>query len=100
MRFTTAAVVLLANGITAMPWSLGASKQSSELSNTGDIILHVKVSQAPAHKDNSAAEFDICLRVCWPRTPECPTGWYSNNVGTKDQPCWTCCKAPEFESSL
>ncbi|KAK7413914.1 hypothetical protein QQX98_007181 [Neonectria punicea] len=100
MKFTTAAVVLLANGITAMPWSHDASKQSSGLPNTEEIILHVKVSQAPAPAANSASQFDVCLRVCWPDTPQCPTGWYSNNVGTKDHPCWTCCKAPQFDSSL
>jgi hypothetical protein len=22
-------------------------------------------------------------------------GWYSNNLGVADYPCWTCCKAPQ-----
>lgn len=39
---------------------------------------------------------DPCWRVCWQFIPTCPAGWYSNNLGTAADPCWTCCKAPGF----
>jgi hypothetical protein len=30
------------------------------------------------HKSDIST-MDICLKVCWPETPTCPDGWYSNN---------------------
>ncbi|CAM1501391.1 Fc.00g105530.m01.CDS01 [Cosmosporella sp. VM-42] len=99
MKFSSAAILALANGIAAMPWTSQSAKH--EVSNTNeDITLHIKVSQnsmghgAAVHGAIQPSTFDICLRVCWPETPTCPDGWYSNNMGTTDDPCWTCCKAP------
>ncbi len=39
---------------------------------------------------------DLCLRMCADRIPTCPEHWYSNNMGTADKPCWTCCQAPMY----
>ncbi|PMD32343.1 hypothetical protein L207DRAFT_590634 [Hyaloscypha variabilis F] len=47
-------------------------------------------------KDVLQTEQNICLKVCWPSAPTCPAGWFSNNFGTADQPCWTCCKSPDI----
>ncbi|KAH6977236.1 hypothetical protein BKA56DRAFT_674073 [Ilyonectria sp. MPI-CAGE-AT-0026] len=96
MNFSAATMFVLVNGIAALPWSLGGtSKHSDALAADEDITLHIKVSQTQMHKTPpESSEFDICLKVCWQETPTCPTGWYSNNMGTRDHPCWTCCKAP------
>jgi hypothetical protein len=75
-----------------------------------DLALHVKpstkeiVTVADVKKSVEDGQLlntntDICLRVCWPETPTCPDGWYSNNLGIADQPCWTCCKSPSLKSS-
>jgi hypothetical protein len=81
-----------------------------------------EVKKLPTQKEPTAASQvshnkpafsfeDLCLMVCWYEVPTCPkgkptkwataivkltdAGWYSNNKGTGDDPCWTCCKAPE-----
>ncbi|KAL2670108.1 hypothetical protein Neosp_014989 [[Neocosmospora] mangrovei] len=90
MKFSAASILFLAHGIAAMP------------------CLRIQVSQPSSyHAQGSApkgdihpANFDVCLRVCWPSVPTCPTGWYSNNMGTANQPCWTCCKAPSDDFQL
>ncbi|KAE9364515.1 hypothetical protein N431DRAFT_474105 [Stipitochalara longipes BDJ] len=50
-------------------------------------------------KDVLQTQQNICLKVCWPESPTCPDGWFSNNFGTADQPCWTCCKSPASASA-
>ncbi|RMJ17089.1 hypothetical protein CDV36_003278 [Fusarium kuroshium] len=94
MKFYTASIFIFVNGIMAMPWSSGRASE--------DITLRIQVSQSPSHHAKVSTpkgalnpeSFDICWLVCWPSVPTCPDGWYSNNMGTGDEPCWTCCKAP------
>ncbi|KAI8682313.1 hypothetical protein NCS56_00353900 [Fusarium sp. Ph1] len=90
MKVSTASVLVLAHGITAMPWSSGKANE--------DITLRIQVSQSPSHRVQGSApkgtvkieDAPICLAICWPKVPTCPDGW-----GTSNSPCWTCCKAPE-----
>ncbi|KAI8721556.1 hypothetical protein NCS52_00297300 [Fusarium sp. LHS14.1] len=100
MKFSAASIFFLAHGIAAMPWSSGKANE--------DITLRIQVSQPSSyHAQGSApkgdihpANFEVCLRVCWPTVPTCPNGWYSNNMGTANNPCWTCCKAPSDDFQL
>ena len=41
---------------------------------------------------------DPCLDVCWEFLPKCLGGMYSNNKGSRADPCWTCCRAQEYDS--
>ncbi|KAJ4009519.1 hypothetical protein NW752_009109 [Fusarium irregulare] len=76
--------------------------------NSEDISKHSKGSsgsgaQAKTPEPNghiNPGTYDICLRVCWPEEPKCADGWYSNQMGTSDNPCWTCCKAPSVSKYL
>lgn len=47
--------------------------------------------------EKSVPALDLCLRMCADRIPTCPEHWYSNNMGTADKPCWTCCQAPKYD---
>ncbi|KAF4569654.1 hypothetical protein EYR40_008631 [Pleurotus pulmonarius] len=46
--------------------------------------------------EKSVPALDLCFRMCAPSIPTCPEHWYSNNMGTADKPCWTCCQAPKY----
>ncbi|KAI8674440.1 hypothetical protein NCS57_00341600 [Fusarium keratoplasticum] len=95
MKFSAASIIFLAHGIAAMPWSSGKANE--------DITLRIQVSQSPSHHAQGSTpkgtvkieDSPICLAICWHSVPTCPDGWYSNNMGTSNSPCWTCCKAPE-----
>jgi hypothetical protein len=52
------------------------------------------VQAAPTYQE------DYCFPICYHDIPKCRDGWYSNNLGTAKDPCWTCCKAPEFRSFI
>lgn len=40
---------------------------------------------------------DPCSNVCRASLPRCPGGMYANNKGTGAHPCWTCCRALDYD---
>jgi hypothetical protein len=40
---------------------------------------------------------DPCWKVCLESLPRCPGGMYSNNKETRANPCWTCCRTPDYD---
>ncbi|KAF5026512.1 hypothetical protein F66182_1372 [Fusarium sp. NRRL 66182] len=94
MKYSTVAIVALAQGIVAMPWSVAQHDHSeSKFTSTNeDITLSVKVSQSPLRKGTPTANsFAICWLLCASEQVRCPDGWYAKQMGD----CWTCCKDPE-----
>ncbi|KFY02204.1 hypothetical protein O988_02317 [Pseudogymnoascus sp. VKM F-3808] len=70
----------------------------SSTPNKEEIDINIKISDTSTANSASFLFEDPCWRVCWFKTPKCPSGWYSNNKGTAAQPCWTCCKSPSGSS--
>ncbi|KAF4949575.1 hypothetical protein FSARC_13440 [Fusarium sarcochroum] len=105
MQLSIVSTLLLAQGIVAMPWSSVKAKQS----NGGEITLHIQVSQGssaslgltPKPKEVlNANNYDICWRACFGQSPNCPETWKAKNLGTDDEPCWTCCKSTGDDDDL
>ncbi|KAK7416689.1 hypothetical protein QQX98_005015 [Neonectria punicea] len=93
MKFSTATLLALANGIVAMPWA-GSSGKSNE-----EITLRIKVSQSPMHQHHEVpaiSKHDICWLICASEAPDCPEGWYSSKQGD----CWTCCRSTDDNYGL
>ncbi|KAF4979135.1 hypothetical protein FZEAL_4625 [Fusarium zealandicum] len=102
MKLSTAALLALAHGIVAMPWSSEKvnAPGSKVLSMNEDVTLTIKLSPPAPEKIGNFSENDVCLKICWPTTPQCPEDWYSNNLGSDKYPCWTCCKSPSVDHQL
>ncbi|QPC80162.1 hypothetical protein HYE68_010914 [Fusarium pseudograminearum] len=72
MKFSILSTIILAQGI---------------ISEGSSSIVHPKPKGAI-----NIANYEVCLKVCWPEEPKCPEGWVSDTIGDEDYPCWTCCK--------
>ncbi|KAJ4178034.1 hypothetical protein NW755_013452 [Fusarium falciforme] len=83
MKFSTAAILSLATGAIAMPWSTQPRNSHSE------ITLRVKVGESPTKA--RLAKTDICWLLCASDEIQCPEGWYASQQGE----CWTCCRGSE-----
>ncbi|KAJ4388345.1 hypothetical protein N0V85_007650 [Neurospora sp. IMI 360204] len=116
MKFTTTAALLLATGITAMPWSSSKAKTPSSSVYEEDITLRIEVvpknqqqqnqnplfstkKKSTKHQDFASLLEDgdgdeICWSVCFPEELQCPETWHSKQFGD----CWTCCKTLENDS--
>ncbi|KAK4204767.1 hypothetical protein QBC40DRAFT_249833 [Triangularia verruculosa] len=104
MKFTTTATLLttLLTTATALPWSFKSANHGKQ---SDEITLHLTLDKPTAHHHRPSSKSeemkmimglsDICLRVCWPESPQCPTDWYAKNMGSDDDPCWTCCRSPD-----
>ncbi|KAK4171136.1 hypothetical protein QBC36DRAFT_340571 [Triangularia setosa] len=103
MKFTTTAILTtLLTSATALPWSF---KSTPNGKYSEEITLHLTLDKPTNRLHNSTPTkseemkmimglTDICLRVCWPEQPQCPSSWDPKNLGTDDEPCWTCCRNP------
>ncbi|KAK0670023.1 hypothetical protein QBC41DRAFT_390525 [Cercophora samala] len=102
MKFTTTALLTtLLTTATALPWSF---KSASNGKHSDEITLHLTLDnptttthhRAPNSKSQEMKMImgmsDICLRVCWPESPQCPAEWNPKNMGSDEDPCWTCCR--------
>ncbi|RBR09079.1 uncharacterized protein FIESC28_10019 [Fusarium coffeatum] len=97
MKFSVVSIILLAQGIAAMPWSNGRAIMGEE------ITLRIQVSGSSANRDvktfpkpNGRVDFsteEVRLKVCWSEEPKCPEGWNPKKFGDGDYGCWTCCKS-------
>ncbi|KPM39344.1 hypothetical protein AK830_g7198 [Neonectria ditissima] len=84
MKFSTATLLTLANGIVAMPWSVSPGNSKDE------VTLHIKVSHSGVKHQKVSNLFsqDICWMLCASESLECPEGWTAKQMGD----CWTCCR--------
>ncbi|KAF7546543.1 hypothetical protein G7Z17_g8349 [Cylindrodendrum hubeiense] len=79
MKFSTATMLALVNGIAAMPWSLaGTSKHAGALTTDEEITLHIKIAQTTKQKDVTHPS-EICWKACFFVEPSCPDGWFASN---------------------
>ncbi|KAF5008239.1 hypothetical protein FDECE_5475 [Fusarium decemcellulare] len=74
MKFATATLLALANGIVAMPWS-GKTVRAND-----EITIHVKVDghshKTPmTHQSPLTDKYDICWLLCASDEIQCPKGW-------------------------
>ncbi|KAG8672725.1 hypothetical protein FPOAC1_006011 [Fusarium poae] len=98
MKYSTATVLILAQGIVAAPSLLSKlSRQNNKVvhqSSGEDITLSIKVSQSPMKGDLAhSMNYDICWLLCADHEITCPEKWSSKQLGD----CWTCCYTPEEE---
>ncbi|CAP70494.1 uncharacterized protein PODANS_3_5650 [Podospora anserina S mat+] len=125
MKFTaTTALLTLLTTATALPWSFksaGNGKHSDEITyvslpltlyhpfltsgNSLHLTLDKGTTTAHHRPPKSKSEemkiimgmSDVCLRVCWPESPKCPEEWSPKNMGSDEDPCWTCCRKMEHD---
>ncbi|KAK4655805.1 hypothetical protein QC762_305650 [Podospora pseudocomata] len=107
MKFTaTTALLTLLTTASALPWSFrsaGNGKHSDEI--TLHLTLDKGTTTAHHRPPKSKSEemkiimgmSDVCLRVCWPESPKCPEEWSPKNMGSEEDPCWTCCRKMEHD---
>ncbi|CAF3468910.1 unnamed protein product, partial [Fusarium graminearum] len=93
MKYSTATIIVLAQGIFAAPSFLNKighnNSKASHQSTGGDITLSIKVSQSPMNGAfHKAVKDELCWLICASDELECPDDWYSKKQGE----CWTCCK--------
>ncbi|EKJ74332.1 hypothetical protein FPSE_05478 [Fusarium pseudograminearum CS3096] len=100
MKYSTATILVLAQGIFAAPSFLNKighkNFKASHRSTGGDITLSIKVSQSPMNGAfHKAVKDEICWLICASDEIECPDDWDTvlqetvsiDNVDTRTMLC-------------